>query len=102
MNRIVALVVILALSACSKPAEPAPAAPAPVPSAPAIEPPAVGQSEKEKALANPYPNDLGPDRLPDSVLAGYDSERRKGYALLLVKCAKCHTSSRSRACSSCV
>lgn len=51
-------------------------------------------SEKDKALANPYPNDLGDDRLPETVLASYPPERRKGYDLLIVKCAQCHTAAR--------
>ena len=88
-------VVLLVLAACSKPSEPVkPAEPVATeaPSAPAAAP--AVQSEKEKALTNPYPNDLGPDRLSDAVLASYDPERRKGYDLLLVRCAQCHTSAR--------
>ena len=82
--------------ALPKPAEPAKeTVPAAAPAAPIAAPaPAPAQSEKEKALANPYPNDLGPDKLADSVLAGYDPERLKGYELLRVKCAQCHTPSR--------
>lgn len=86
-------VLVLALSACSKPAEPVKEnAPAPVSAPAAVEAPA--QTEKEKALANPYSNDLGPDRLDASVLAGYDPERVKGYELMRVKCAQCHAASR--------
>jgi len=89
------LILVLLLAACSKPEpEPAPVKP-PEAAAPATAAaPAAGQSEKEKAQANPYPNDLGPATLPESVLAGYEPERRKGYELTLSRCAQCHTASR--------
>ncbi len=96
------LLLLAALAACSKPAEapkaetPAPtaaAAPAAAP-APAAEPAHDHSSEKEKALANPYPNDLGPERLTDAELAAYSPELRKGYDLLIQRCAQCHTSAR--------
>jgi hypothetical protein len=45
--------------------------------------------EKEKAMANPYPNDLGPDSLD---VSGYTN--KEGYKLLTTKCAKCHSASR--------
>ncbi len=92
------LLAALALVACSK-SEPAPA-PVEAPkaaAAPAAAPEAAapaGQSEKEKALANPYPNDLGPATLPEETLAAYPADVRKGYDLLVVKCAQCHTPSR--------
>lgn len=47
--------------------------------------------EKEKALKNPFANDLGPDSLDVSK---YPADIQKGYQLLKVKCAKCHTASR--------
>ena len=47
--------------------------------------------EKEKALANPYPNDLGPDKID---VSGYNPEQQAGYKLLLDKCSRCHTPSR--------
>lgn len=50
--------------------------------------------EKEKALANPYANDLGPDTLDAAVLKGYPAEVKKGYDLMVVKCARCHTAAR--------
>src|SRR4051812_19766383 len=49
--------------------------------------------EKEKALANPYPNDLGADNI-DDIIKGYPASAKKGYDLLKVRCAKCHTPSR--------
>jgi mono/diheme cytochrome c family protein len=49
--------------------------------------------EKQNALANPYPNDLGPLRI-DDVVAKYPDNIRDGYKILLVKCAQCHTSAR--------
>jgi hypothetical protein len=51
-------------------------------------------SEKEKALASPYPNDLGPDSLPESVLKTYPKEAQEGYKYMLKRCAACHTASR--------
>jgi len=81
-------------AACSKPAEPVkPAEPAPATPA-AVAAPAVEQSEKDKALANPYPNDLGPATLPEATLASYPADLRKGYELMITRCAQCHTPSR--------
>ena len=52
-------------------------------------------AEKQKALANPYANDLGPSTLPADVLATYPPEAQAAYKnVLQVKCAKCHTPSR--------
>jgi len=67
-------------------------------------------SEKEKALASPYPNDLGPDRLPDDVVKSYPDNVQEGYHILIGEkkdaagkwvynngksgCVQCHTSSR--------
>jgi hypothetical protein len=47
--------------------------------------------EKEKALKNPYPNDLGPDKIDVSK---YNAEQQEGYKLLQDKCSRCHTPSR--------
>jgi hypothetical protein len=47
-------------------------------------------SEKEKALASPYPNDFGPNKLPDEVLKTYPANVVEGYKLLSVRCAQCH------------
>ena len=57
--------------------------------------PAAGKSaaelEKEKAMKNPYPNDLGPDKIDVSK---YSPEQQEGYKLLQDKCSRCHTPSR--------
>lgn len=50
--------------------------------------------EKEKALANPYPNDLGPDKLSADELAAYTPAQKEGYNLLLARCAQCHSPAR--------
>lgn len=50
--------------------------------------------EKEKALASPYPNDLGPDRLTDEELAAYSPAEKEGYKLLVARCAQCHSAAR--------
>jgi hypothetical protein len=71
---------------------------------------AAEMSEKEKALASPYPNDLGPDKLPDDVVAAYPANIQEGYHILIGEkkgadgkwtynngksgCVQCHTSSR--------
>src|SRR5438045_1786774 len=47
--------------------------------------------EKEKALANPYPNDFGPEKIDVSK---YTPEQQAGYNLLQDKCARCHRPSR--------
>ena len=88
------LATLLLVAACSKPAEeagkPAPVeAPAPV----AASAPAVEVSEKDKALAHPYPNDLGPATLPADYVASL-GEHKKGYDLLVKRCAQCHTAAR--------
>lgn len=49
--------------------------------------------EKEKALKNPYPNDLGPEKI-DGEIADYPADKKEGYKLLLAKCAQCHSSAR--------
>lgn len=55
---------------------------------------AAEMSEKEKALASPYPNDLGPGTLPDDVIKSYPANIQAGYKLLLVRCAQCHQPNR--------
>lgn len=50
--------------------------------------------EKAKAMANPYANDLGPDKIPADVLAGYPAEAKEGYDLLQSRCSRCHSPSR--------
>ena len=47
--------------------------------------------EKEKALKNPFPNDLGPDKIDVSK---YNAEQQAGYKLMQEKCSRCHTPSR--------
>lgn len=54
-------------------------------------------TEKEKALANPYPNDFGPETLPDSVLKTYPANVQAGYKKLISTkggCAQCHSAAR--------
>lgn len=54
-------------------------------------------TEKEKALANPYPNDYGPETLPDDVIKAYPANVQAGYKQLIDKkagCAQCHSSAR--------
>ncbi len=48
-------------------------------------------AEKEKAMKNPYPNDLGPEKIDVSK---YTPEAQAGYKLLLDKCSRCHAPSR--------
>lgn len=90
---------VLLLAACSKtedapkPAETSAPPAASAPAAPAAAP-AAGGSEKEKALAHPYPNDLGPAALPAEYLASLSPEHRKGYDLLVKRCAQCHSAAR--------
>jgi hypothetical protein len=55
--------------------------------------------EKEKAMQNPYPNDLGPEKLDEAVLKSYPADIQAGYKLLLgsdkkKNCQSCHTASR--------
>jgi len=55
--------------------------------------------EKEKALANPYPNDFGPDTLDEATLKSYPENIQEGYKLLRgsdakKNCQTCHTASR--------
>jgi len=70
---------------------------------------AAEMTEKEKALASPYPNDLGPDSLPDAVVSAYPANIQDGYHILRGEikkdgkwvynngksgCVQCHTASR--------
>jgi hypothetical protein len=58
---------------------------------------AAEMTEKEKAQTNPYPNDFGPETLPDSVIKSYPANVQAGYKKLLSNksgCAQCHTSAR--------
>ncbi len=55
---------------------------------------AAEMSEKEKAMASPYPNDLGPGELPAETLKAYPANVQEGYKLLLVRCAQCHQPNR--------
>ncbi|MBI5629676.1 MAG: hypothetical protein HY921_02195 [Elusimicrobia bacterium] len=55
--------------------------------------------EKAKAMANPYPNDLGPAELDKGVLAGYPKDVQAGYKIMLgsdkkKNCQSCHTAAR--------
>lgn len=58
---------------------------------------AAEMTEKEKALANPYPNDFGPDTLPEDVLKTYPANVQAGYKKLISNkagCAQCHSAAR--------
>ncbi|MDD5304220.1 MAG: hypothetical protein PHS14_14060 [Elusimicrobia bacterium] len=58
---------------------------------------AAEMTEKEKAMANPYPNDFGPDTLPEDVLKAYPANVQAGYKKLLSNksgCAQCHSAAR--------
>jgi hypothetical protein len=48
-------------------------------------------AEKAKALANPYPNDLGPTTID---VSSYPKDLQDTYNNLLPKCARCHTAAR--------
>jgi hypothetical protein len=67
-------------------------------------------TEKEKALASPYPNDLGPETLPDETIKSYPANVQDGYHFLIGEkkgadgkwastggksgCVQCHTAAR--------
>lgn len=57
-------------------------------------PKSAAELEKEKAMANPYPNDFGPDHLDAAQLKDYPPQIKAGYKLLLVRCAQCHSPAR--------
>lgn len=50
--------------------------------------------EKEKAMAEPYPSDFGPEELDPKALKAYPKGVQDGYQLLLKKCGVCHTPAR--------
>jgi len=50
--------------------------------------------EKEKALAEPYPNDFGPEALDPKVLKAYSKDLQAGYKLMVAKCTVCHSAAR--------
>lgn len=52
---------------------------------------AAADAEKEKAMKNPYPNDLGPDKIDVSK---YPAELQEGYKLMTTKCSACHSAAR--------
>jgi mono/diheme cytochrome c family protein len=65
----------------------------------AADPKTPAELEKEKAMANPYPNDFGPDTLDAETLKSYPAGAQAGYKLLRgagdkKNCQTCHTSSR--------
>lgn len=49
------------------------------------------QTEKEKALKHPYPNDLGPDKVD---ISKYPKDIQEGYKLMQAKCGTCHSPAR--------
>lgn len=49
--------------------------------------------EKEKALAEPYSNDFGPEEI-DAIVKGYPKDYQKGYELMKLRCSQCHAPSR--------
>lgn len=58
---------------------------------------AAEMSEKEKALASPYPNDLATDaemKEIDAMVKTYPANIQKGYDLLVKRCAQCHEAKR--------
>ena len=55
------------------------------------------ESEKEKALAHPYPNDYGPETLDEATLKSYPANVQAGYKKLTNNkngCAQCHSAAR--------
>lgn len=50
--------------------------------------------EKDKAMVDPYANDLGPDEINAKVLASYPKPAQAGYKVMREKCSKCHSASR--------
>ena len=53
--------------------------------------PSAADLEKEKAMKDPYANDLGPDKVD---VSSYPKDIQEGYKALTVKCAKCHSAAR--------
>ena len=93
------VVTIALLAGCGKAPE-QPAKPAETPSATGAAdasssvPVKPAMTEKEKAKAEPFANDLGPDSLTDAELAGYSAAIRDGYETLRDRCSQCHTAAR--------
>jgi len=54
-------------------------------------PKSAAELEKEKAMQNPYPNDLGPEKVD---VSSYPKAMQAGYKLMAAKCSRCHTSAR--------
>jgi len=55
------------------------------------------ESEKEKAMAHPYPNDFGPETLDEAILKAYPANVQAGYKKLTSNkngCAQCHSAAR--------
>ncbi len=55
--------------------------------------------EKEKAMANPYPNDLGPETLDEETLKSYPKNAQEGYKAMMgtakeKRCQACHSGAR--------
>lgn len=82
-----ALILILGAAACggAKSEAPAPAA------APPTQAKSAADLEKEKAMAHPFPADLGPDSLDVAAAPKLEQE---GYAALRAKCSTCHSAAR--------
>ncbi|MDP3543913.1 MAG: hypothetical protein Q8T11_15705 [Elusimicrobiota bacterium] len=58
---------------------------------------AAEMTEKEKALTNPYPNDFGPETIPDALLKTYPANVQAGYKKMISTkggCAQCHSAAR--------
>ncbi|MBI4386486.1 MAG: hypothetical protein HY551_03820 [Elusimicrobia bacterium] len=51
--------------------------------------PSAAEIEKQKALQNPYPNDLGSGEI-DALVKGYPKDFQEGYKLVNARCAQCH------------
>jgi hypothetical protein len=60
----------------------------------AVAPAVRAETEKEKALAHPYPNDFGPETLDAATLKSYPANVQAGYKALIKGCAQCHSAAR--------
>lgn len=47
--------------------------------------------ERQKALAQPYPNDLGPETVD---ISGYPKDVQEGYKIFQAECTVCHSAAR--------
>jgi mono/diheme cytochrome c family protein len=56
-----------------------------------VEAKTAAELEKEKAMAEPYANDYGSEKVDVSK---YPKKAQQGYKLLLQKCAQCHSAAR--------